>query len=94
MALLAVLVLQSNRSTVLAKGATEYKAVPVEQSVNIETGQIVNSGDVRTTRFNKTQIVLDEYASQGWELATASYWVDPPSSNGMLKGTLIFRRKR
>ena len=90
MCLLALLVLHSNRSSVYAQGATEYKSVLVEHFIKIATGEEVSGGDSRTVRYDSTQLVLDDYASHGWELVTASYWLD----NGSVRGRLIFRRKR
>jgi len=88
--LLAMLLLQSNRSNGYTQGATEYKSVAVEHFINIATGEEVSGGESGTVRYNSTQLVLDDYSSQGWELVTASYWSD----NGSVRGRLIFRRKR
>ena len=88
--LLAMLLLKSNRSSGFTQGATEYKSVAVEHSINIATGEEVSGGNSGTARYNSTQLVLDDYASQGWDLVTASYWLD----NGSVRGRLILRRKR
>lgn len=85
-AVLLVVLIGGYRWQVKAQGSPQYKVVDVEVYESVETGLF------RSQRLITTQSVLDQYAKEGWELVTASYYDDPHSS-GRAVGKLIFHKR-